>query len=190
MSSHKLTALGSSFWLGISWRELRGICPLVRRSQTPPRFPQWRLVPPPAQASVSMMCGSLTSLHGCLALESVAWIQNLRGFLHCSRRERLMAPASADAGAVTRVKDCQGSGLAFPRPCGSQNKLADSLGADLGLEATPAGSAARPLLPSRESQGHRDRAQAEKSEQSPGICVLLSPGPGPARPRHAPWIIT
>lgn len=122
-----------------------------------------------------MMCGSLTSLHGCLALESVAWIQNLGGFLHCSRRECLMAPTSADAGAVMRVKDCQGSGLAFPRPCGSQNKLADSLGADLGLEATSAGSAARPLLPSRESQGHRDCAQAEKSEAEPrNLCAALS----------------
>ena len=187
MSSRKLTTLDSSLWLGSSWRELRGICPLVRHSQTPPPFPEWRLVPPTNPSFSFHDVRSLTSWRGCLALEYVACIQNLGGFLHCSRLERLMAPTSADAGAVTRVKDCQGSGLAFPRPCGSRNKLAASLGAHLGLEATSAGSAAKPLLPTRESQGIVLRQQRRR--QSPGISALLSPGPGPASPRHTPCII-
>ena len=116
-----------------------------------------------------------TCLHGFLAMEFVASIQNLGDFLHCSPPERLTTPTSSVAGIVMRVKDCRGLGLAFLRPCSSQNKLADSPGSDAGLEAASAGSAVKAHLPSRESQECCRQAWAEKSETEPrNLCTALS----------------
>ena len=101
--------------------------------------------------------------------------------------EHLTTPTSAVAGIVMRVKDCRGLGLAFLRPYSSQNKLADSPGADAGLEAASAGSAAKAQLQAGKARSAADRLQQKSLRQSPGISALLSPGP--ASPRHTPRIL-
>ena len=135
----------------------------------------WRLVTPHNLSCSFHDVQPHTCLHGFLAMKFVASIQNLGNFLYCSPPERLMTPISAVAGIVMRVKDCWGLGLAFLRPYSSQNKLADSPGADAGLEAASAGSAAKAQLPSRESQECYRQAPAEKYETEPrNLCPALS----------------